>query len=490
MTQRLRDPETGRFVSSESSNGGSGAGERQFVVMSEADFRERFGGALGLTYEGKRDIYKIAGWPKSPKFPDYWIRYLRQPAARRVVDMPVQTTWRNPPYLVETDKEEEETEFTRAFESMRKRLRLWHHFERVDKLARVGRYGVLMIGVRGSTDQTLHRPMTRLSGPDDVLYLRPFHEGHAEVERLVSDGSERHGLPEFYKVQLTSDVANFQSRTVRVHHSRTLHILEDALEDDVYGRPAMEPVLNPLVSLETVEAATQTSFWHLADKVLVATIDPKTKVDDTAKKALTEALGEMMHDTRRTVSAQGLTLSWLGSEIPDPSAASKLFMMEIAGTKGIPFRTMFGNETGERSSTEDQKQYLGSISERHERFAEPVLVRAFVDRMIDMGALTRPSTGYEVVWPTLWETPEKDVAETDALVAKAAKDLTPMGGDPLKLVDIDKDGRPMLAPRKVDDPSPFDIVEPEPVDILPDGTEAPGGMKPEGDSEEEVEEAA
>lgn len=480
MTTRIRDPETGQFVSA--GNGQLTTHERHIInTLSEELTRRVFG--AGFQYGQKRQVYDVAGYPASYSFSQYYSRYLRQPEARRVVDMPVQTTWRNPPDLKELDADgnalSEETAFTTAFEDLRKRLQLWQNFERADRLARIGRYGVLLIGARGP-DQALREPLERLSGPEDVLYVEAYDEGYAEVKSLIEEPSnERYGEAETYQVTFYSEGAMQKStRTEIVHYTRMLHIAEDRIRDRVYGSPALEPVLNPLISLEKVSAATGEAYWQLADKILVASIDKDTKLSSEARSDLLEALGEMIHDLRRQVAIQGGELSWLGGDTPDPLNAAKLYQMQIASTKGIPFRVMFGNETGERASSEDLKSYMGYVAERQERFAEPVMVRAFVDRMIDLGALPRPVNGYAVVWPTLWETPEKEVAETDKAVAETAKALTPVGGDPVSLIEVTEEGRVKLIPRAPGEASPFDLPEP---DLMPGEPEDEGEM----DDEEE-----
>ena len=44
---------------------------------------------------------------------------------------------------------------------------------------------------------------------------------------------------------------------------------------------------------------------------------------------------------------------------------------------------------------------MSQIQERHEQFAEPSILRPFIDRLIWLGALPAP-VGYEVEWPSLF----------------------------------------------------------------------------------------
>lgn len=459
------------------------------ALSSELTERLRFAQRAGLQYGTKRYVYKVAGYPAQGEvdFDDYWARYDRQDIASRVVDMPARTTWRNPPEILEKDANgdpiEGETPFTRAVLELIDRVNLWSALERVDRLSGIGRYGVLLLGFRAGSDQELRLPARRMRGVEDLLFLTPRAEGGSTISKWDADPTSEHfGTPEVYKIQLSSGMSEFPQKAIEVHRSRVIHVAEDCLEDEVFGRPRLKNILNLLHDLEKITAASGEAYWQLADRILMASIDPDAKVSPNAREALGEALEEMMHDLRRQLVAQGLDMKWLESTPPDPRGAAELCMMLIGAARGIPYRLLFGNTTGERASSEDQKTWLGSIAERIERHASPNILRPFLDRMIEVGVLPRPTHGYLDVWPTLWETPEIEVAERNAAIARAAKDLTPVGADPLALIEIDEDGLIHLVPRLVTDPSPFEL---EPRDEF--GV-APGTPRQEPQEEEDDDE--
>src|SRR5256885_6920010 len=124
----------------------------------------------------------------------------------------------------------------------------------------------------------------------------------------------------------------------------------------------------------------------------------------------------------------------------------------------MPRRILFGNEVGELASTTDQATFFGSINSRQEQFAEPLLVRAFVDRMIAWRVLPKPETGeYQVISPSLFELTELETADANLKRAQAAAALTPMGGDPMALVEVDPDRNVWLvekAPGGAEPPAP------------------------------------
>lgn len=443
----------------------------------------------GLQYGGDRDIYKVGGYPEALKFSDFEALYERDGTAGQIVDMAAETTWRTPPEVVEPGQEDG-TKFTQAWEDLVKAQSLWQRFERADRLSRIGRYSVLLIGAAGD-DAGLGKELKSLRRPEAILYLAAYAEGHAKVASWVTDPTDpRFGLPEKYKIDLSSGVANFMaaggSNTVEVHHSRVLHIAEGLSGDEVHGRPALKRVYNDLHDLQKVRTATGEAYWQLVTGILQAIIDPEAQVTQDQLSELDEALQKLYHDLKRTFYGRGIELSRLAAQTPDPEAAANLYMTLIAAGAGYPKRMLFGSETGERASTEDQKTYLGSIAERQRQHAEPAILRAFIDRLIDLGALPKPGAdGYEVVWPPLFQESEKEVAEANKARAESAKALTPIGGDPMTLVEVDADRNVWLRPtgeRGELTPAELEPEEPEPA-VPPDPDAPEDGDEPEPEAE-------
>lgn len=412
------------------------------LTIERLDFARR----AGLQYGGSRDVYKVAGYKKEPTYEDYWSYHDRHPIAGRIIDMPPQTTWRHPPGIVEPEQEDG-TDFAKAFEELSGRLGMWGRMERVDRLARIGRYAVLLIGAKDAQSlEDLREPLERLSGPDDVAYLSHYSEKHARIQEWVSDHTdERFGMPETYRIDLSRGNPKFKAGTTLVHWSRVVHIAEDVLEDDVYGRPALRRVLNTIFNDEKVDAASAESFWQLADQILQLNIDPDASITPDQMTEIDTKIQALYHDLRKHFYLQGGELSWLGGETPDPTGLSDVLATKMAAGSGIPKRILFGSERGELASQQDERNWLGTIGERQIHHAEPNMLRALIDRLVAVGALPRPGKdGYECQWPNLYKSSEKEVAERNDLTAKTAASLTPVGGDPYQLVTVDSEGNVWL----------------------------------------------
>jgi hypothetical protein len=384
--------------------------------------------------------------------------------AGQLVDKAPETTWRNPPEISEPDQDEG-TAFTQAWTDLANRLGVWGVFEEADSKARIDRYSVIVIGTAG-TDAALERPLSKLSGPDAVLYLSAFHNHHAQIEEWdTNPATEHYGMPLIYNIDLAGDVQEFRKgRTItqqKVHWTRCIHVSEGR----VFGRPVLKRVWNYIHDLQKISTSTGEAFWQRVAGILAAKLPSgKDDIQPTPNelRALDEVLQQLYHDMKRTVYTNAELYRVADSE-PDPHAAADLYMTLIAAgaTPPMPKRVLFGSETGERASSEDQKNWLGSISERHEQHAEPRMLRPLIDRLISFGALPRPGRqGYDVVWPTLYSVPEIEVAEANLKRAQSISAVTPMGGDPTLLYEIDEDRNIWPIPRKAEDPSPFEGMEP------------------------------
>ncbi len=451
--------------------------EAETFTLERLDYTRR----AGMQFGGDRDIYKVAGYKNAPSFMDYWEYYDRHPIAGRIVDLAAKTTWRDPPEIVEPEKEDG-TKFTRAFAELADRLDLWSRFERADRLGRIGRFSIILLGVRDGGSY-LGKPLERLSKPEDIVYLSQFSERYVRVAKWVDDQEdERFGLPEIYEVDLSRKNTTFKAGRQSVHWSRVLHIAEDPLEDDVYGRPILKRVLNTIFNDEKVDAASAEAFWQLADQILQLKIDKDVQIPEDDLSEIDEKLQLLYHDLRKHFYLQGGELSWLGGETVDPSAISDILTTKMAAGSGYPRRILFGSEQGELASSQDERNYLGTISERQEQHAEPNFVRAFINRLIELGVLPPPGeNGYTVIWPELYKATDQEKAETNKARADTAKSLTAIGGDPYELVTVDEEG--LVSLRHSEEVWKERAAMPEPDTGTEEGSEPPEDGE-EGDGEE------
>lgn len=407
----------------------------------------------GEQFDGNRRLWKTLGYPWQDTevgFNEMLGKYLRSDVATRIVDAPAQTAWRRGVDVVEVDgdgnevKPEGETEFERDVRTFFDQVDFVERSERIDRVAGIGRYAVGLLVSTKADDLEAPLADDDLEEPEDIGRYAVYRQDHAEIEEFVDAedvGNPRIGLPEFYEITLVAGKGDEQDEvTETVHWSRVIHVAEDPMEDDIWGRPRMENVFNRLEDLAKISGGSAEMFWsnvggllHIAaDKdVDFESSDPSKSEADVLEEFADNIL-EALHEQRRTVGTKGMELEHVGAGTPDPRGIFQVLKALISAGRGMPQNILFGQETGERASSKDLEEWLGRISERQTRFNGPVMVRQPIDRLIEAEAITPPEVGYEVRWPSLYELDESEraeIAQARASAASAAVDAVTAGGE-------------------------------------------------------------
>lgn len=356
----------------------------------------------GLQFSGDRDIDAVLGYNVKPEIKDYKAMYDRRGLASTIVDAPAKTTWRKRPTI--TDGSEGKSDFIQQWEVLQKRLSVYHYLERVDRLAGIGRYGVLLIG---SKDGKLAEPLEKVGGPEDIIFLSTFSEAYAEIKDFEQDvNNPRFGHPSLYEIDLAGDILSGVRRSLKketVHYTRTIHVAEGLLENEIYGEPRLQKVFNRLQDLDKIVGSSAEGYWQSAAKGFALKVQKDTDVSDGALSESKEEWQKFIHGLQRIIATEGLDIQELKGDITDPKGPFEVVIALISGKTGIPQRILLGSERGQLASSQDESNWLGRISERQQQFAEPRLLRVLIGRLIDIKALAPPKDGeYEVTWPGLF----------------------------------------------------------------------------------------
>ena len=398
------------------------------ALLSRASLASR----LGKQFDGNRDLYTVLGYDLNPDFKDYYARYKRQDIASRVVDAAPQATWRRRPIVYEDNTKKPTTKFEKQWQKLVKRLKVFHYIERIDRLSGIGQYGIILIGVRGKKGIDLSTPLNvGLNDESDISYISVYSQGSAEIHSYVEDPSDpQFGKPEFYKIDMTGNQLNnvdTKREDILVHYTRVIHIAEGLEEDDVLGTPRLECVYNRLNDLEKVVGGAAEMFWQGAYRGLHIDIDPEFQqgsLSEPELASLSDEIDEYINGLRRFIRTQGVTVNTLKAQIADPSAPFNVIMDLISGASKIPKRILFGSERGELASSQDEINWNSRIRERQEQFAEPMILRALIDKLISLGALPKPKgDDYKVEWPSLFELNDLNKAQAIWTWARAAEKL-------------------------------------------------------------------
>lgn len=386
--------------------------------------RASWAGLMGKTYEHNRDLYQTLGYKRFLRFEDYWGVYRRQDIASRIVNAPVEASWRVSPSVVDDVEERtdgELTAFEQAVEDLGDRLRIWQYLARADKLARVGHYSVLLLGVNDGRD--LAEPLDPVTESSQLVYLAPFRESNATIGDFIRDpANPKFGFPEYYTLRYSDDEVRVMKDPGRAHYTRVLHMTEGLLEDDVFGVPVLDGIFNRLQDLEKVTGGSAEMFWRNGRKEIafeeMPDVDFSTGVQSDSD--LQDEIDSFVHNMQNYIRLSGVTAKSIAPAVADPSPHIEKLVDIIAGAVGIPKRILLGSERGELASSQDETNFAQRIGERREQHVIPNLVRPFIDRLIELNILPEPESGsYTVSFETSESLGQKDAAEVARIKTEA-----------------------------------------------------------------------
>lgn len=377
----------------------------------------------GQSYGGERDIYQALGYKTTITYDDYLARYVRQDIAKAVIDRPVKATWQGPLELLEST-DPEETEFEKQWRQLNRKLGLKTRFSRLDRLAGIGHYGVLLLGLNDVRDITDFQKPVRDTGSHELVYVRPFGEGTAKISTYEMDSKNpRYGHPLIYDIEV-GDLGTKSSKIVKVHHSRIIHVTDNPLESEVYGTPRLEAIFNRLMDIEKLVGGDAEMFWRGARPGYHGKLDPDYQLTEETKEDLKDQIDEYEHNLRRFLINEGVDMEALAPQVADPSSHFQVQLQSISAETGIPLRILTGSERGELASSEDRSEWLSYVQTRREEQAEPCILRPFVDRMIELGILPEPEDDYNIKWADLFAQSEKMRVEIGKARANALAEYT------------------------------------------------------------------
>jgi hypothetical protein len=391
-----------------------------FTAYSELTNRLALSSQLGVdTYSGNRDIYQALGYPADLDFNKYWGRYIRHDIAKAIIDRPVKASWKGSIDVIETIKQQQ-SPFEIAWTELFSRLKLKSIFIRADKLTGIGRYSILFLGLNDTTSiEGLQLPVNTKKKDLKLLYLKPLSEKSAQIESFVIDPSnERYGLPLYYNVSIKTGATQ---KSAKIHYSRVVHLVEELVEDEVYGTPRLQAVYNRLIDLEKLVGGDAEMFWRGARPGYTGEVHPDYQMTTEMFNSLREQIDEFENNLRRVLINEGVKYNALAQQIADPINHVDVQVQMISAVTGIPKRILTGSERGELSSAQDKLEWIAYVTSRREEQNEPMILRPFIDKCIEINILPKPQTPYKIVWDRLFSLSDKEKVEIGRLRAEAIK---------------------------------------------------------------------
>lgn len=398
---------------------------------------DRFGISklLGSMFGGTRNLYDVYGYSTTVSYKDILAKYHRQDITARVIDAPASALWDNPPKI--TSKV---AGFQDAWDDLVRQMDLWQVLSRADKLAGMGEYAVLLMGV--DTPGKLASPTIRREGTK-LLYLQPYAVDTVTIKELVSDANNaRFMLPELYTITPGNDAVQGASLKVApsfdVHADRVLHVVENPLTNTVYGTPRGVKIYNLLEDMLKIVGGTAETFWLTANRGMQLDIDKDMSLTAEDEANLTEEMEEYYNQLRRTIRTRGVNIKTLDGSVPNPKQVFEMLISLISGTTGIPKRILIGSEAGQLASEQDRSNWAERIEERRSSFGTPTITQQIL-LLGKLGVLPEVTADQIIVnWPDAFKLSPLERSETSANFAKSANNLSKVMEADTSLVSRDE----------------------------------------------------
>lgn len=443
--------------------------------LSRFDFLSRLRANWGGS--AKHDHYKDFGWPETLTFDNFLRMYKRNSLAASLVDKTVAKTWETFPTLWETEKAQAsdlEKEVAKHFA----KIRAWRALMTTDRRSLVGKYAGALLLL--ADNRPLHEEVGPITGGlKGLVGITPLWESQISPGELVNDPtSPDYGKPRYYNVQEQSVDGTKTLRSVRVHPDRLLIWSEDGTMD---GDSILEPCFNDLIDAEKIKGAGGEGFWknsrgapiiEAPDGVTPAQVAKAMGVQTPEMlDKINQQLDDFNQGFDKGLLLGGMTAKPLSVSLPQPEQFFSIPERLVATSGKIPVRILIGNQTGERASTEDAREWAKTNMGRRANLVLPCL-QELIDRLVAFAVL--PDRPWTVGWDDLTEATAGEKLERADKMSNINSRVEP--GDELvfstdeireaagfkSLADVEEDGDP-----EDQDPSPPKAKEPED-DPLPD----------------------
>lgn len=375
-------------------------------------------------FMGNRDFYSTYGWKPAITYSDMLNKYSRQDIANRIVNMPADALWTDPPTITGDD------EIQAAITDLADRCNLWAKLNRTDKLAGMGPYATLLIGLDDGL--ALDQPVgTR---KNKVIFLQPLSSQSMKIDAYQIDPTnERFGLPLYYNMNLQRNVAGvnavlaqiIKNGTNRVHWSRVVHILENPLEDNVNGYPRMARCFNTMDDILKVGGGSAEVYWLNSRGGLHIDVDKEMDLQEDDADDFANEIDDYTNNQRRVLRTRGVKIEPINHTGIDPRQTFEVLVDLLAASESIPQRMLFGSEAGQLASEQDRANWATFIESRRKLFGEAVVLFALVSQLSFMGVISKGKIlrAGMCVWPDAFKMNPLERSQTSAQQARSAANL-------------------------------------------------------------------
>ena len=270
------------------------------------------------------------------------------------------------------------------------------------------------------------QPVTR--GKKELLRAIPFKPTQLKAGEIdMSERSENYGQP---KNWIYIDSCDGVAISERVIHPDRIVFFGD------WGRPKslLTPCYNNLINIEKIEGGSGESYLKNASRQFAISFDKDIDMRQMASDmgiqpselhtVFDETAKEMNRGNDSILALKGATATPLVAAVPQPKEHYEMNLSSIAAATTIPMKIISGMQTGERASTEDNRQFSGLAMSVRINDLTP-FIRGIYDKLMRHGVIE--TMEYSVIWDDLMSATEaerialaKEMATTNSLAASTS----------------------------------------------------------------------
>ena len=379
------------------------------LAVNQSLSRQRlaYGSMPNLSGNTKRDrIYEEFGYPKELNFSHFYNMYDRNAIASAGVDRLIDGCWEDYPEVFEGDKQKDAEGVTGWDKTIAKILKKWFPvIKEADKRGVIGSYSAILLQVRDSKDwsEPIDGNTLRRSKENGLVRFIPVWEAQLDVSEWDTDPtSEDYGYPRMYRyISLpVGKATNAPAREIKVHPDRVIILCERAVDGLLTnGYSMLKKGYNDALDLEKVSGGAAEGFLKNASRQLNFNFSKEVDLGDIAKlynveidqlaNAMDEQVKKLNQSTDSSVIMQDGNVSVLSVAPADPSSSFNTSLSKFAASIPIPVKVLIGQITGERASTEDNKDWAKTRMTRRNGFLTFV-IESLIERLWKIGIIDPP----------------------------------------------------------------------------------------------------
>ena len=351
-----------------------------------------------------RNVAESCGYEPIQTVHMYESAYVSNGIAQRVIDLKPEATWSIDPAIVERDRltkdGEKDTPWETGVKSLIEEFSLWSLCEQADKNSRIGRYGLILIGINDGKE--LREPVdgygtgAKSKNQRKLLYLNTFSETAVTISKWEKDKqSPRYGRP----LEYTINMGDITGIAEVVHWHRVVHIADNCLGNSLFGIPAMTRLYDWVeTDLKKMLGSAFEAFWQTAFPGYFVKATNSTGLTPEERAELTKETDSFVNTLKRWIIMGGVDIVTLRADWKDPTPGLDAILKVCAISEGCPLPTFIGAEEGQLAGDQNTTSWGKSIHRRRIRHAGPKIVKPLFNAFIALAILEAPQNGFEALW--------------------------------------------------------------------------------------------